>query len=69
MLELSFRFRFIRLTLVPESDTALCQIIGRHLQLDLVTRQYLDIVHAHLARDGSDDHQTVLQLDAKHGVA
>jgi len=54
--------------LVSKHNSALCQVVGTHLYLDLVAGKDLDVVHAHLTRDMGDDGHSVLQLYAEHGV-
>lgn len=49
--------------LVPVGNPAFCQVIGRYLNLDLVSRKDSDIVHPDLARYVSEHFKAVLQLD------
>ena len=42
-------FHIIDILFVSEYDASLREIVGAHLYLDLVTGQYLDVVHTHLA--------------------
>src|SRR5262245_60494166 len=49
-------------------DPALGQVVGRHLDDDLVPREDLDVVHAHLAGHVGQHQVPVLQLDPEHGV-
>ena len=53
---------------VAVGDATASHVVGRDLNLDLVTRQDTNAVHAHLARAVSENGVTVLQLDAEHGV-
>ncbi len=54
--------------LLPEGDATLAQIVGRHLNFDLVTGQDTDIVFTHATGNMGSDNVPVLQLNAKHGV-
>ena len=54
--------------LVAERDSTLREVIRRHLDPHFVSRQDLDIVHAHLARDMGGDFMAVLKLHAEHRV-
>src|SRR5712692_279521 len=54
--------------LVPIHDPAAGQVVRGHLYRDLVTRQDLDEVHPHLARDVGQQPVAVLQLHAKRRV-
>lgn len=68
---LNFHFNLnlvVVLTFVSESDTAFCQIVRRHFQLNLVAGKNLDVMHTHLTGNRGDDHQTVFQFNAKHGI-
>ena len=55
--------------LVAECDTALGEVIGRHLHSDTVTGKNLDIVHAHLAGDVGSDFMSVFKFHTEHRVA
>src|SRR6266699_469437 len=55
-------------SLEPVGDTTLAQIVGRHLDQDLVAGQHADAVLAHAAGGMSDDFVFVLELDAESGV-
>ena len=61
------RTRYIRL-FHAIGDAALGQIVGRHLDLDLIAGQDADVVLAHTARDVRGHDMTVLELHAEHGV-
>ena len=54
---------------IPEGDPSLRQVIGRHLDLDPVAGENLDIVHSHFAGDMGRDDMPVLKLDLEHCVA
>ena len=49
-------------------DTTLGQIVGRHLDQNLVAGQHANAVLAHAAGGVSDDLVFVLELDAESGV-
>ena len=53
------------LFLVPERDAAFAQIVRAHLDFHAITRQNLDVVHAHLARDVGHDGVPILELDTE----
>ena len=44
-------------------DTATAQVVDRKLDRDFVAGQNLDVMHAHLARDMSENLMAVLELD------
>ena len=54
--------------LVAIGDPALGEVVGRHLDDDLVARQDPDVVHPDLSRDGAHDDLAVLELDVEHGI-
>src|SRR5262249_31008530 len=49
-------------------DAALGEVVGRHLDQDLVTGEHADAVLAHPTRGVGDDFVLVLELDPEHGV-
>ena len=49
-------------------DTAAAQVVDRKLDRDFVAGQNLDVMHAHLARDMSENLMAVLELDFEHCV-
>lgn len=49
-------------------DTAAAQVINRKFDGDFVAGQNLDVMHAHLARDMSENLMAVLELDFEHSV-
>ena len=51
---------------ISEYDTSLRQVIRTHLDLDLVTRKYLDVMHPHLTGDIADNLLTNLQIGRAH---
>ena len=53
---------------VPERYTSLRQIVGRHLHFYFISGKDLDVMHAHLARDMSENLMAVLELDFEHCV-
>jgi hypothetical protein len=53
---------------VAISDAAASHVVGRDLNLDLVTGEDADAVHAHFPRTVCEDGVPVLQLDTEHGV-
>ena len=53
---------------ISEGNSSFGQIIRRHLYLYLVSRQYLDVVHTHLARNVGYDDVAVVKLYAEHSV-
>lgn len=53
---------------VSVTDATSREVIGRHLNRNLITRQYPDVVHAHLTRDSGQDQVVILKTDTKHGV-
>src|SRR6266571_3478993 len=57
-----------RRLLVAVHDPAARQVVRRELDRDLVTRQDLDEMHPHLARDVGQHLVPVLQLHAEHRV-
>ena len=56
------------LLFISEGYAALRKIVGRHLYLDFVAGQNLDVVHTHLAWDVGCDFVSVLKFDAEHCV-
>src|SRR5881392_2793426 len=54
--------------LVAVGDAAPGQVVGADLDLNLVTGQDPDAVHAHLPRVVSQDLVAIGQLDLEHGV-
>src|SRR5689334_15629648 len=56
------------LVLVAEDHAALVEVVGRHLDRDLVAGQHADAVLAHLAAGVGDDVVAVLELDAEAAV-
>ena len=59
----------IDLTLfVTECYTAFGEVVGRHLYLDFVAGENLDVMHAHLSGYMGGDFMPVLQLDAEHRI-
>src|SRR4029077_14984190 len=56
------------LLLVPVDDASAGEIVRRELHRDLVAGQYLDEMHAHLARDMGEYLVTVLELHTEHRV-
>ena len=53
---------------VPEGDTPLGQVVGRHFHFYFISGKDLDVVHPHLPRDMGSEHVAVVQLDAEHRV-
>jgi hypothetical protein len=53
---------------LSKGNTAFSQVIGSHLNLNLVTRKNTNIVFAHLARDMGNDNVVIFQLYAESGV-
>lgn len=45
------------------------EVVDTHLNLHLVARKNLDVVHAHLARECGYEYMAVLQLDTELGIA
>src|SRR5664280_2269356 len=62
------RRRSVRSLLVAIGDAAPREIVWRQLDDHLVTREYPDVVHAHLARDVREHLVAVLELNAEHRV-
>src|SRR5664280_193300 len=62
------RRRSVRSLLVAIGDAAHREIVWRQLDDHLVTREYPDVVHAHLARDVREHLVAVLELNAEHRV-
>ena len=54
--------------LVSENDSALCQVVRTHLDLNLVAGKDFYVVHSHLARDVGDNLYAVLKLDSEHCI-
>ena len=54
--------------LVTVGDAAACEIVGRNLHNDLVSRKDADVVHPDLSRDGAENGLTVLELHVEHSV-
>ena len=54
--------------LLAKGNATLGQVIGRQLNLYLVTGEDADVVLAHLAGDMGRDNVTIVELDAEHGV-
>src|SRR5271155_415979 len=52
----------------PISDSAAGQIIRRQLDGHFVAGKYLDVVHAHLARDVREHLVSIVEGDAEHRV-
>jgi hypothetical protein len=50
---------------VTEDDATASEIIGRHFDSDLVTREDADIVHPNLAADVGENDMSVRQLDTE----
>src|SRR5216683_4649870 len=57
-----------RRLLEAEGDTAFGEVVGRHLDIDLVAGKDADAILAHLARGVREHLVVVVQLDAKHRV-
>ena len=55
-------------TLTSAGDSALGQVIGGHLDGDLVAGEDADVVHPHLAGDVCEDFVAGLQLRPESGV-
>ena len=55
--------------LVPEGYASFGEVVGRHLDADLVAGKDLDVVHAHLSGDVGRDFVAVLEFDAEHRIA
>jgi len=53
---------------VAEGDAALGEVVGGHLQRDVVSREDADVVLAHLARRVGDEHVPVVELHAEAGI-
>ena len=53
---------------MPEGDAALGEIIGRHLDIDLIAREDANAVLAHFARCVSQHLMPIVQLDTEHSV-
>src|SRR5690606_16458574 len=54
--------------LVAVGDATALEVIGRQLNLDAITGQDADVVHAHLPRDVGQHLVAVLELDPEHRV-
>lgn len=61
-------FKYGCSSLCPESDSALCQIIYRNLDRDLIAREDTDIIHAHFTGNVSGNDVTVCQFDTEYRV-
>ena len=55
--------------LVAGRYTSLGKGVWRHFYSDAVPGEYLDVVHAHLARDVGCDFMSVFKFHTEHGVA
>ena len=56
------------LLFIPESNSALCEIVRRELHGDLIARENADIVFAHAAGNVRSNYVAIFQLDAKSRV-
>src|SRR6266481_303388 len=56
------------LLLEAEGDTALGEVVGRHLDINLVAGKHANAVLAHLARGVREHLVVIVELDAKHRV-
>ena len=54
--------------LVSVGDAATGKVVGRELDLDAVSGEDADVVHAHLSRDVGQHLVPVLELDPEHGI-
>ena len=54
--------------LVAVGDTASFEVVRGQLNLDTVSGQDADVVHAHLSRDVSEHLVAIFELDSEHGV-
>lgn len=53
---------------MPERDPRLAEVVGGHLDVDLVTDADADEVFAHFAGDVGEDFMAVGEGDAEHGA-
>ena len=58
----------LRYLLGTPSDSALCQIVGRHLDCNMVTGDDSDIVRSQLAGNMRKDYMTVAQFNLEHCI-
>ena len=62
---LSFLYTLI---FVSERDSSFCQVVGRHLNFDLIAWQYFDVVHTHFPWDMSCNYMPILQFHPEHCI-
>ncbi len=58
----------LKLSSVPVNDPAALEVVGRHLNADLVSGQDSDVVHPHLSRDMAQHFVPVVELHPEHCV-
>src|SRR3954453_7355158 len=65
---LTLGLTFIAFLLVPIGDSTSAEVVPCGLNLDAVSGQDADVVHAHLPGDVGQHLVAVLELDPEHGV-
>src|SRR3954449_12810848 len=65
---LTLGLTFIAFLLVPIGDSTSAEVVRCELNLDAVSGQDADVVHAHLSGDVGQHLVAVLELDPEHGV-